>query len=66
MKQLSKGYIKFPVTSDEVENAMEKFKTCCNSKILQSLGAIDGTHIYKKHPKVTANMITFVENKDTQ
>ena len=24
------------------------FKTCCNSKILQSLGVIDGTYIYIK------------------
>ena len=39
------------MTSDEVENAIEKFKTCCNSKIPQSLGAIDGTHIYIKTPQ---------------
>ena len=51
MRRLSKEYIKFPVTSDEVENAIEKFKTCCNSKIPQSLGAIDGTHIYIKTPQ---------------
>ena len=51
MRRLSKQYIKFPVTSYKVENAIEKFKTCCNSKIPQSLGAIDGTHIYIKTPK---------------
>ena len=51
MRWLSKQYIKFPVTSYKVENAIEKFKTCCNSKIPQSLGAIDGTHIYIKTPQ---------------
>ena len=35
----------------EVENAIEKFKTCCNLKIPQSLGVIDGTHIYIKTPQ---------------
>ena len=39
------------MTSDELENAIEKFKTCCNSKIPQSPGAIDGTHIYIKTPQ---------------
>ena len=33
MSRLSKEYIKFPVTSDEVENAIEKFKTCCNYQL---------------------------------
>ena len=28
MRRLSKEYTKFPVTSIEVENAIEKFKTC--------------------------------------
>ena len=51
MRRLLKEYINFPVTSDEVENAIEKFKTCCNSKISHSLGAIDGTHIYIKTPQ---------------
>ena len=51
IRQLSKEYIKFPVTSNEVENAIEKFKTCCNSKIPQSLGVIDGTHVYIKTPQ---------------
>ena len=39
------------MTSDELENAIEKFKTCCNSKIPQSLDSIDETHIYIKTPK---------------
>ena len=51
MRQLSKEYIKFPVTSDEVENAIEKFKTCCNSKIPQSLGVIDRTYIDIETPQ---------------
>ena len=39
------------MTSDELENAIEKFKTRCNSKIPQSLDSIDETHIYIKTPK---------------
>ena len=48
MRWLSKEYIKFSVASDELENAIENFKTCCNSKIPESLDAIDGTQIYIK------------------
>ena len=51
MRQLSKQYIKFPVTSHKIENAIKKFKTCCNSKTPESLGATDGTHIYIKTPQ---------------
>ena len=63
MRQLSKEYIKFPVTSDEVENAIEKFKTCCNSKIPQSLGAIDGTHIYIKTSQCDSKYDYFCRNQ---
>ena len=51
LRRLSKEYIKFPVASDEVENPIKKFKTCCNSKIPQRIGAVDGTHIYIKTPQ---------------
>ena len=44
MRRSSKEYIKFTVTSDKVENAIEKLETCCNC-------AIDGTHIYIKTPQ---------------
>ena len=63
MRQLSKEYIKFPVTSNEVENAIEKFKTCCNSKIPQSLRAIDGTHIYIKTSQCDSKYDYFCRNQ---
>ena len=63
MRQLSKEYIKFPVTSNEVENAIKKFKTCCNSKIPQSLRAIDGTHIYIKTSQCDSKYDYFCRNQ---
>ena len=44
---------------------MESFKSDCNFKISQTVGAIDGTHIFIQTPENKSKLITIAGNRGT-
>ena len=63
--RMSSNFIKFAQSQIETATAMELFKSDCNCKIPQTVGAIDGTHIFIQTPKKERKLITIAGNRAT-
>ena len=49
--RISSNFIKFPQNQIETATAMELFKSDCDCKIRQTVGAIYGSHIFLQTPE---------------
>ena len=56
--RISSNFIKFPQSQIETATAMELFKSDCNCKIRQTVGAIYGSHIFIQTPENERNETT--------
>ena len=62
---MSLNFVKFPQSQIETATAMELFKSDCNCKIPQTVGAIVGTHIFIQTPENERKLITIEGNRGT-
>ena len=62
---MSLNFVKFPQSQIETATAMELFKSDCNCKIPQTVGAIVGTHIFIQTLENERKLITIEGNRGT-